>query len=193
MKRCKKCKTEKAITEFYKNHTYLDGRDSTCKSCNRAYQKKWREQNRIKHRTYSKAYYAEHKEERSAYYADWRVRNLESINKYNKQWRIDNPERMRARRKLDNARRRALLENAKGDFTVDEWLELKESYGNTCLACGRSEPEVKITPDHVIPLSKGGSNSIENIQPLCWGCNAGKQARIKDYRAEDGYQLPEVA
>ena len=86
-----------------------------------------------------------------------------------------------------------MLENADGDYTVDEWLDLKEHYDNTCLACGESEPDVKITPDHVIPLAMGGSNSIDNIQPLCWGCNARKQARIKDYRAKNGHQLPKTA
>lgn len=193
MKKCKKCGLTKSISEYYKNSTYLDGTDSTCKSCKQEYQSMWREGNREEHRAYSKSYYQDHREERIKYYSNWQLSNKDRIRNNSNTWRRNNPERMKVRRKLENARRRALIVNADGDFTMDEWLDLKDHYGNSCLACGRSEPEIKITPDHVVPLKKGGSNSIDNIQPLCWGCNASKRIKVIDYRAENNYQLSEVA
>ena len=80
-----------------------------------------------------------------------------------------------------NARRRARKKGAEGSHTFGEWELLKEQLGFTCPACGRGEPEVTLTQDHIIPLSKGGSDYIENIQPLCKGCNSEKWTEVKSY------------
>jgi 5-methylcytosine-specific restriction endonuclease McrA len=52
-----------------------------------------------------------------------------------------------------------------------DWKKLKELYGNQCASCGKQEPDVKLSPDHKIPRSRGGSNDLGNWQPLCEQCN----------------------
>ena len=81
-----------------------------------------------------------------------------------------------------NARRRAIKINAEGSHTQKEWEDLKKKYNYTCLACRIKEPKIKLTEDHIIPLSKDGSDYIENIQPLCRSCNSIKHYDIIDYR-----------
>ena len=73
---------------------------------------------------------------------------------------------------------------AAGSHTFGEWELLKKQYGYCCPACRKCEPEIKLTEDHIIPLSKGGSNYIENIQPLCRSCNSHKHTKIIKYELE---------
>lgn len=80
-----------------------------------------------------------------------------------------------------NANRRARLRNAEGQFTRLEWEELKKKYGYMCLCCKKTEPEIKLCADHIIPLSKGGRNDISNIQPLCRLCNGIKAVKTIDF------------
>jgi len=75
--------------------------------------------------------------------------------------------------------RRARLANCEGSYTQDEWIDILDKYDNKCLQCGSSE---NLEADHVIPIAKGGSNSIENIQPLCRSCNRKKWTKILDFR-----------
>lgn len=107
--------------------------------------------------------------ERYATDAEWR----EHLKQYARDWSKANPEK----RMLQHQRRRARASN--GHFTAGQWRSLKAWFGSKCLRCGAAE---KLTPDHVIPLALGGSNTIDNIQPLCFGCNASKQAKYVDYR-----------
>jgi 5-methylcytosine-specific restriction endonuclease McrA len=69
-----------------------------------------------------------------------------------------------------------------GTYTNDEWERLKRRYKNICLCCHRSEPEIKLEKDHIWPVSLGGLNIIENIQPLCVACNRRKRDKIISYR-----------
>ena len=81
-------------------------------------------------------------------------------------------------------KREALQRNSEGSYTKKEWLDLCKKYGNKCLRCKKEFK--KLTVDHVIPISMGGTNYITNIQPLCRRCNSIKNTKSTDYRGGAG-------
>lgn len=80
----------------------------------------------------------------------------------------------------NNQRRVNRLGNG-GCHTLSEWEALKVVHKFTCLACLKREPEIRLSRDHIVPLIKGGSDDIDNIQPLCRSCNSIKHSKIIKY------------
>lgn len=84
--------------------------------------------------------------------------------------------------KKAHAIRRAKKTQAGGSYTALEWFELCKFYDFLCLKCGDLFPFVKLTVDHIKPISKGGTSFIHNLQPLCLDCNRIKGNQEIDYR-----------
>lgn len=129
-------------------------------------------------RAADRAYYASNREKRIAYGRAYRAANPDKIRALNHAYRLSFPDKIRA---ITN-RRRTRKAQAEGSHTEAEWEALKAFYNYTCLRCGKREPEVALTRDHVVPLSQGGSDWITNLQPLCPICNSTKNEKIIDYR-----------
>ena len=205
MRTCTECGVEKGFSEFYAVSRGSDRRMSKCKSCvkirARSYYRGHREQYaeyersraNLPHRVEArKKYQEEHKEQISEYKKAWTEanadrtaaskrehyeRNREEIIARSEQWGKNNAEKVRQFKANNGRKRRAAKHASPGNFTAEESCE---SYGNRCLCCGVTG--VVLEADHVVPLTRGGSDDIGNIQPLCGVCNRSKFVKTVDYR-----------
>jgi hypothetical protein len=99
----------------------------------------------------------------------WRHKNIEKILSWNR-------------------KRMLKKKGVKGYHTLTEWNELKKKHQYKCMKCGILEKELlkkwkntnftKLTRDHIIPISKGGTDYITNILPLCVSCNSKKKDNL---------------
>ncbi len=163
MKQCCRCGIEKPLEKFVKDKREKYGVSSCCLECHNAQNNEWKLFNLEKVVSGIKK---------------WRDSHPEKIQEYNHAYRSENPEKVSEYTHNRYARKK----NAIGSFTDQEWIQLKEYYNFTCLRCGKKEPEIKLTRDHVLPLELGGQNTIDNIQPLCKSCNSRKYTKHIDYR-----------
>lgn len=157
------------------------------------YYKKTKPERQKYAKEYFQKYYPEHKETLIQTTLKWSEENPERRKELTHRYNKNNKEKINAdcreyykthKNEAAEAKRRyrARKMNADGNFTEEEWIVLKEFFNFTCLCCSKQEPEIKLTRDHVIPLIRGGSDSIDNIQPLCEDCNRSKYTTVIDFR-----------
>ena len=142
--------------------------------------RKYQEEHKEEISEYKKRWAADNKETVAAYKLDYYERERAEVIARSKKWAEENPEKVRSAKANNRRKRRAAKHASPGRFTAEELEELCEGYGNRCLACG--DTEAILEADHVVPLTRGGSDDIGNIQPLCGSCNRKKFVNVIDYR-----------
>jgi hypothetical protein len=89
---------------------------------------------------------------------------------WDQEFRDAKADRNRKNKVLRSLRLRAA--RLRGTHTKEEWNNLVNEFSGRCVRCGRSG--YHLDKDHIIPVYQGGSDSIDNLQPLCAWCNAAK-------------------
>ncbi len=178
---CNKCKTEKPTSEYYKHDSTKDFLHPTCKVCSKARSQAWAEKNKEKRREISRNYVKRNPQKRKESSAKYYQANKEKQNATRVQWVKDNPEKIREYgRRHANLRRARKLHNGAEPYTEKQMLE---TYGTNCYLCnepvdltaarrvGAEGWERGLHIEHVIPLSKGGPDTLENVRPAHGLCN----------------------
>ena len=172
-KTCSRCGVERERDEFRTDPRYRDDLFGWCRGCERDWHRVRRDANRELMRAQERARYRENPEPHRArgrlYYHAHREQQRESTRRWNER----NPERLRALRQVGWMRRQARELAAAGIATADQLMARIAYYGGKCWLCGTAATEI----DHVIPLSRGGTNWPANLRPACRSCNARKSAR----------------
>lgn len=146
------------------------------KSKERTYQKY-----RDKNVAYARQYASEHADEIADKRREHRLLNLEEARERDRIYYEEHTDIVIARKHRLRARKAGSV----GEYTANQWHKLIEYYApdGKCLNCRKVSP---LTVDHVIPLTKGGSNFISNLQCLCSACNTKKKDQTTDYRPDKG-------
>lgn len=207
---CKDC--AKALSKYYRsiNQEAYRERDKIRNSTpeRKEQSRQWEIVNREKRREQERLYDAANRETVNAKMREWRKNNSDKDKAHCAKWRAENIEYVREKSRIQSTEyrknnhdkviasthryRKRVKENG-GEFTGAQWSAIKELFGHRCLACDKREPDIKLSPDHVIPISKGGKNCVSNIQPLCRKCNRIKSDKITDYRLDKAEEIAQYA
>ena len=99
-----------------------------------------------------------------------RIDESDKNKEYQKEYLKTDRGRTLARAKV--AKRRSLRVKSIATFTPEQMVEAKEFFDYECPYCG-IKPD-KFDEEHIIPLSKGGAYTRQNIVPACEFCNGSK-------------------
>lgn len=169
------------------------------------YGKQYRADNAEEIAVYNKGYYWDNVErERQRIRTKYKIR-LPLILIYNKKYCLDHVDhireqrskrrrerlmndlnyhiRVRASSKKGKAKRRALMANAEGTHTQADLLQMYEDQGGHCAYCGIGifwDIPKDIHVEHILPLSRGGSNWPDNLCLTCADCNLSKNDKTPE-------------
>lgn len=189
VKFCKKCQCD---TERHN--------DGKCRPCKRAYLYQWRKNNPEKFRSIqdkwdgkntdrikesAHALYVQNSAEKIAYAKEYYERNKEELKPKRAKWHKDNPESCR----VSEQNRRAAKLQSGGLLSKGLKAKLFTLQRGRCACCGLPLGE-NYHLDHIMPLSRGGSNTDGNIQLLRQRCNNQKYNKHPiDFMQSRGFLL----
>jgi 5-methylcytosine-specific restriction endonuclease McrA len=186
---CEKIRYQEAIendSEYHKKR-YQSIRETSLK-CNRKfhennpnykknYNRKYYEANGEKIRLHNKEYYEANKNDilskRKRKIREWYKINKDKIRMKRRTFYQNNLEQCRQSSAVLTRKRRSIKKgNHHAVYSKAEIFKLQELFNNKCAYC--QKPNLKLTIDHFIAISKGGPDCLGNLIPACQSCNSSK-------------------
>lgn len=202
-KYCPLCEQVSPAKDFWVSRNTKDGLYSWCKPCTKArrkarydpeYHRQYRLDNLELKREYDRQRYAENPDKRKLVvrraiakdpdrYAEQRRQYYECNRDYfagkRRAYQHPDPGRARQLERMYRHKRRAIEAGARGSHTDSEVWQLAESQHWLCAYC-----EVplfgRFHTDHMVPLSRGGSNDWTNLAITCPACNVSKGTKTAE-------------
>ena len=173
-KYCSKCELLKSLEEFYNRNNSKDGKMSECKICNKHRVSIYQKQNKQKVNERIAIWIKNNPGKRKEYTQKNRNSHREQRREYDKKY-CKTPH-ARLSRRLQNMRRRSLI-----PIQCETISEVLYSNNSKCVYCNRkvkyngsSYNKLYANIDHIIPISKDGTNHRSNLALSCLECNQKK-------------------
>ncbi len=168
---CSRCEQDKPENDFSFDPQNKRGRHGHCKKCRCQYAKGRRmaglsPEELERERSHNRAWTASHRKECRRSVSEWARRNPDKIR--DKKHRIRAMQHNCVRERIPRAMIEALWKFQDG----------------RCAYCFSLSPLEAVTIDHVTPMSRGGSHTIDNIALACRPCNQSKGTKTaSEFRA----------
>lgn len=187
MKRCGKCKETKERELFGSNRSTRDGKNCYCKPCvvqiskeRYGYHQQWRTENKDRWNAKSREWCEKNRDLRRAIVRKSDFKNREKRLEWKQQYYLENKEKCRQWSKntspeLKAAIKARYLANKRKAFRLPyKRKEILEKAAFKCTYCGGHASGL----DHVVPLSRGGHDTPENVVACCASCNPKKGNKL---------------
>lgn len=104
----------------------------------------------------------------------------EQTRKAKERYKVKHPDKYRDSLRREKIQRR----QAEGWHSEVQWRMLLAEHDYRCYYCGVEmtfeDGPYKWTRDHIVPISRGGTDNIDNIVPACKSCNSSKGTKDLD-------------
>lgn len=155
---CKTCEVAKSLAEFSPHRSCAGGVRSECKKCCAQYTRRWRESNIGRNRENVNRWHASHPDRVKAIMARWRRNNKHRLREYDQ--------------RRFAIRRGALL----AGISIRR-SEIWERDGGKCHICRRACDPLRWHLDHLVPVSRGGQHTPDNVAVSHPKCNQSRGSR----------------
>lgn len=139
---------------------------------------------REKYKEYNKTYYENNIEKERQRSLNYQRKNRIVVREKQRLYRLSNLNKDR----IKSQRRRSRKKGASGKYTLADIANQLKSQHSKCYYCGVNLDDI-YTIEHVVPLSRGGSNAPDNIVISCPHCNFSKGTKLPHEWPEGGRLL----
>lgn len=177
-------RNSKKIKEYWSSFIYVSKEQKKInltkyRKKNKSKVKKWKRddylRNRDKYIERSRKHYIEHTEIKKEYSRKYQQGHIEIVIDRIKDWKRHNPEKV----KSYTENRRAQKKVGGGFVSSNDISALYQIQGGLCYWCSKPVDE-NYHLDHLIPLSRGGLHTINNVVISCPKCNVTKNNKTPD-------------